>query len=146
MDTKAFEDHFSQIEIQPTPEGTSGSYFLTKSQKKIAIFKPYDEEPFTPNNPRGYIGHLGDQGIRKGISSGEQATREVIAHRLDAQIVPATFYVQIQHPYFKHSEKKIEFCKTFCKNGKSGSLQQFVEHDDAAYNYGESMFSDESVH
>jgi hypothetical protein len=52
-------------------EGTSGTYFLEDHEKKkIAIFKPYDEEPFTPSNPRGYIGNLGGHGIRKGVLSG----------------------------------------------------------------------------
>jgi len=52
-------------------EGTSGTYFLENNQKKVvAVYKPYDEEPYTPNNPRGYTGELGSQGIRKGILSG----------------------------------------------------------------------------
>lgn len=29
-----------------------------------AIFKPFDEEPFAPNNPKGYIGKLGNPGFR----------------------------------------------------------------------------------
>jgi hypothetical protein len=36
----------------------------------VAVYKPYDEEPYTPNNPRGYEGELGTMGIRKGILSG----------------------------------------------------------------------------
>jgi hypothetical protein len=40
--------------------GTSGSYFLESvERKKIAIFKPFDEEPYAPNNPKGYVGKLG---------------------------------------------------------------------------------------
>ena len=38
-----------------TNDGTSGTYELVCSNKeKIAIFKPVDEEPFAPNNPRGH--------------------------------------------------------------------------------------------
>lgn len=38
-----------------TDDGTSGAYFLRNLDKKnIAIFKPIDEEPFAPNNPRGH--------------------------------------------------------------------------------------------
>jgi hypothetical protein len=37
-----------------------------------------DEEPFSPNNPRGYMGDIGTYGFRKGIQSGESAQREVI--------------------------------------------------------------------
>lgn len=52
-------------------EGTSGTYFLENNQRKtVAVYKPYDEEPYTPNNPRGYAGELGSEGIRKGILSG----------------------------------------------------------------------------
>ena len=40
-----------------TDNGTSGSYFLENHHfKTVAIFKPYDEEPFAPNNPRKYVG------------------------------------------------------------------------------------------
>ena len=64
--------------------GTSGSYFLeSNTGKTVAIFKPFDEEPFAPNNPKKYIGELGSQGFRKGIMSGESATREVAAFMLD---------------------------------------------------------------
>jgi hypothetical protein len=52
-------------------------------KRKIAIYKPFDEEPFTPNNPKGYIGTFGGSGIRKGILSGECATREVAPYLLD---------------------------------------------------------------
>lgn len=54
-----------------TETGTSGSYFLQNhNSKTTAIFKPYDEEPFAPNNPRKFVGELGSQGFRKGILSG----------------------------------------------------------------------------
>jgi hypothetical protein len=38
-----------------TDDGTSGAYRMRTSDKEnIAIFKPIDEEPFAPNNPRGH--------------------------------------------------------------------------------------------
>ena len=37
----------------------------------------------TENNPRGYVGKVGDPGIRPAILSGECATREVAAYLLD---------------------------------------------------------------
>ncbi|KAG5187671.1 phosphatidylinositol 3 and 4-kinase-domain-containing protein [Tribonema minus] len=38
-------------------EGTGGTYFMTDTRKrKLAAFKPQDEEPFAPNNPRGFVG------------------------------------------------------------------------------------------
>ena len=55
-----------------TPNGTSGSYFLQNQENdQLAIFKPCDEEPNAPNNPRGQIGKFGDIGLRNGILSGE---------------------------------------------------------------------------
>lgn len=34
-------------------EGTGGTYFLQDAaRQKVAVFKPSDEEPFAPNNPR----------------------------------------------------------------------------------------------
>ena len=58
-----------------------GNYFLKDELKNpIAIFKPFDEEAFAPNNPKGYVGILGyDKGFRDGVLSGEAATREVAA-------------------------------------------------------------------
>lgn len=38
-----------------TDDGTSGTYEMRSAQKqKVAVFKPVDEEPFAPNNPRGH--------------------------------------------------------------------------------------------
>lgn len=44
-----------------TDAGISGSYFLESVERKnIAIFKPLDEEPYAPNNPKGYVGKTFD--------------------------------------------------------------------------------------
>ena len=51
--------------------------------KVVGIFKPFDEEPYADENPRNYIGTTGSPGIRKGILSGESATREVAAYLID---------------------------------------------------------------
>ena len=64
--------------------GTSGGYLIENINKEMmCIFKPFDEEPFAPNNPKGYIGQLHQTGFRKGILSGECAEREVAAFLLD---------------------------------------------------------------
>ena len=40
--------------------GTSGSYFIeNERKKKLAIFKPMDEEPYAPNNPKKKRGEMG---------------------------------------------------------------------------------------
>ncbi|RHZ11044.1 hypothetical protein DYB37_007778 [Aphanomyces astaci] len=75
-----------------TPElamdGTGGTYFLKDpAQGKIVCFKPQNEEPFGPCNPRGFVGSLGEAGFRKGVLSGEACEREVAAFLLDKEFV-----------------------------------------------------------
>jgi len=52
-------------------------------QRVTAIFKPIDEEPFAPNNPRGNTGDFGTPTCRSGVLSGEASIREVAAYVLD---------------------------------------------------------------
>ncbi len=48
-------------------DGSGGTYFLHDVHKrKIAVFKPADEEPYAVNNPRGYV----KSGIATGSSMG----------------------------------------------------------------------------
>lgn len=89
---------------QLTLEGSGGSYKLRNAQKQVmALFKPEDEEPFAPNNPRGYSGVMGQSGFRKGILSGEAASREIAAYLLDYggfAGVPFTTKVEACHDSF----------------------------------------------
>lgn len=82
-------------------DGTSGAYFLRNIKKEpIAIFKPIDEEPFAPNNPRGYQGPFGSHTFRPGVLSGESCIREVAAYLLDYKHfskVPKTTFVEVVH-------------------------------------------------
>ncbi|CAN0144068.1 unnamed protein product [Hapterophycus canaliculatus] len=69
-----------------TLEGTGGTYFLQDAaRQKVAVFKPQDEEPFAPNNPReamqGGLGG-GTVSMRPGIDAGESYLREVAAYIL----------------------------------------------------------------
>ena len=53
-------------------------FFMNDTGRKIAIFKPCDEEPLAPNNPKGFVGRrLGDPGLKPTVRVGEAATREV---------------------------------------------------------------------
>ncbi len=56
---------------------------MNQQKRKVAIFKPIDEEPFAPNNPRGNTGPFGSQTFRAGVLSGESCIREVAAYLLD---------------------------------------------------------------
>jgi hypothetical protein len=87
-----------------TSDGTSGTYILRdQNEEAVAVFKPIDEEPFAPNNPRGMRGSYGSDTCRSGVKSGELTVREVIAYLLDHDSfadVPATTLVQASHSSF----------------------------------------------
>lgn len=73
--------------------------------KNLAIFKPYDEEPNAPKNPKGYVGKLGSPSLREGILSGESAVREVSASLLDRHnfhSVPETSYIALKTEMFNN--------------------------------------------
>lgn len=64
--------------VTPTPA------FPDAAGRKLAIFKPCDEEPLAPCNPKGYVGRcLGEPGWKPTVRVGEAALREVAAYLLD---------------------------------------------------------------
>jgi len=89
-----------------TEDGTSGAYLLRNADKDyVAIFKPIDEEPYAPNNPRGHQAPFGSPSFRPGILSGEVCVREVAAYLLDHQHfskVPPTTFVEVIHQSLKY--------------------------------------------
>lgn len=100
-------------------DGTSGCYFLKKKLangevKPVAVFKPIDEEPFAPNNPRDMQANFGSETCRPGVKSGESTFREVYAYMLDHQGfagVPPTSLVKLSHsslPYKPVYESQFE--------------------------------------
>jgi len=93
---------------QLSSDGTSGVYFLrdSASDEIVSVFKPIDEEPFAPNNPRDMKAPFGSETCRPGVKSGEANLREVIAYLLDHDgfaNVPATALVETLHPSFSYS-------------------------------------------
>ena len=119
--------------IRPTLalDGTGGSYFIANSdRKKVAVFKPADEEQFAPNNPRGFAGTLGQVGFRKGILSGTSCRREVAAYLLDHEGragVPPTLLADLTFDGMFH------YADRSAKHGpKLGSLQAFVDSEGTA--------------
>ncbi|KAG7380346.1 Phosphatidylinositol 4-kinase type 2-beta [Phytophthora pseudosyringae] len=125
-------------------DGTGGTYFFKDpSRRNVGCFKPQDEEPFGPNNPRGLVGQLGQSGLRRGILSGEACERELAAYILDKDHfagVPATSLVESRHPVFNYagSAGALHF--------KVGSLQEFVRHDDVVSDLAPNQFSTHQVH
>lgn len=92
-------------------DGSGGTYFLHDARKrKIAVFKPADEEPYAENNPRGYVKAGGTAAnaddslsMRAGINPGEACLREVAAYLLDHKGfsgVPMTTLAEARHPAF----------------------------------------------
>ena len=72
--------------------------------KVFEIVKPTDEEPFAPNNPKGFTGRaLGQPGLKRSIRVGETGLREVAAYLLDHNQfakVPPTALVKATHCSF----------------------------------------------
>jgi hypothetical protein len=104
------------------------------AQKRIAVFKPEDEEPFAPNNPRSFVGAMHSHGIKPGVLSGEAAVREVAAYMLDREGfagVPATTLVELAD---------ISGCV------KIGSFQRYVSYDYLASDICCTSISVEQVH
>ncbi|TYI49853.1 hypothetical protein E1A91_D12G062900v1 [Gossypium mustelinum] len=160
-------DHFSRIRklvreiveamkfgIDPIPVcgGLGGAYYFRDCQgENCAIVKPTDEEPYAPNNPKGFIGKaLGQPGLKRSVRVGETGFREVAAYLLDYDHfanVPSTALVKVTHSIFnvngevngtKQQERK-EFSKI-------ASLQQFIPHDFDASDYGTSSFPVGALH
>ena len=96
------------LKPEATIEGSGGTYFLRDARKgKVAVFKPADEEPYSNNNPRGYLPSYGDEGqsLRAGVIPGEACYREVAAYLLDHQQfagVPMTTLTESRHPSFNY--------------------------------------------
>jgi len=127
-------------------DGTGGTYVMRGAGREpLAAFKPRDEEPFAPNNPRGLPGKMGQQGIHGAIPSGEAHVREVVAYRLDHgnfASVPLTLQAEAVHPaFFVHSHVALSRF-----GAKVGSLQAWVASDDVAANLGCATFPTREVH
>ena len=155
-----------------TEDGTSGVYILRSADDQpAAVFKPIDEEPFAPNNPREMKGPFGSETCRPGVKSGESTIREVAAYLLDNQGfsgVPATSLVEMSHENFVNDpleEKHVASAEhldiisgmvnfqseaTASESesliSKTGSLQKFVKSAGPIENYAPDRFSADEVH
>ncbi|KAL8241934.1 hypothetical protein R6Q59_012236 [Mikania micrantha] len=142
----------------PVHGGLGGGYYFRNSRGEcLAIVKPTDEEPFAPNNPKGFVGKtLGQPGLKRSVRVGETGFREVAAYLLDYDHfanVPPTALVKITHSIFnvndgvsgtnsnnsKQDGKKKHFSKI-------ASFQQFIPHDFDASDHGTSSFPVSAVH
>ncbi|KAK8615569.1 hypothetical protein V6N13_017154 [Hibiscus sabdariffa] len=143
-----------KLAVDPIPVhgGLGGAYYFRNSRgESVAIVKPTDEEPFAPNNPKGFVGKaLGHQGLKRSIRVGETGFREVVAYLLDYghfANVPPTALVKITHSIFNVNDG-VNGHISHKKNlvSKIASFQQFVQHDFDASDYGTSSFPVSAVH
>lgn len=142
----------SGIEPVPISSGLGGAYyFRNRDGDNVAIVKPTDEEPFAPNNRKGFVGKvLGQPGLKPSVRVGETGFREVAAFLLDhdqSAKVPPTTLVKISHSIFninnEVSESEVQNMMQVCK---IASLQQYINHDFDASDYGTSSFPVSAVH
>ncbi|XBH92700.1 phosphatidylinositol 4-kinase gamma 7-like isoform X2 [Triticum dicoccoides] len=135
--------------------GMGGAYYFDNIWgEHVAIVKPTDEEPFAPNNPKGFVGKtLGQPGLKRSVRVGETGFREVAAYLLDHgnfAKVPPTMLVKITHTVFNVNATVGCNHKVFHNNSqpvsKIASLQQFIPHDFDASDHGTSSFPVSAVH
>jgi len=126
-------------------DGTGGTYFMPHPNGRgycpLACFKPKDEEPCAPNNPRGFPGKENSDGFRPGIYSAQGAFREVCAFLLDHSNfagVPDTALVHARHTAYNNPNGKIMW--------KTGSFQEFMDAKETAGNYNAKEYDTEDIH
>ncbi|KAH7532804.1 phosphatidylinositol 4-kinase gamma 5 [Ziziphus jujuba] len=140
--------------IDPVPvcSGLGGAYYFKNCDgDNIAIVKPTDEEPYAPNNPKGFVGKaIGQPGLKRTVRVGETGFREVAAYLLDYDHfanVPSTALVKVTHPVFNVNDGvKGNMKRNWKQVCKIASLQQYISHDFDASDHGTSSFPVSAVH
>ena len=124
---------------------TGGVYFMRAlCGRKVAVFKPFDEEQGMPNNTKGYHG-TGDSGLRLFSKPGYGCVREVAAYIMDVDNfcnVPPTMLVHCEHPILHYPEHGGSKGHPY---PKLGSLQKFVHATDTFEDVGQRLLSDFEV-
>lgn len=121
-----------------------GTYMMRDSRgAQAAVFKPIDEEPFAPYNPKGFVGMMDvESEMKAGIAVGGGAARECAAFLLDHDglgAVPCTAMLRIAHTtLLADSEAEVQI--------KMGSLQRFQQHDCTAEDVGTAGFNLTQLH
>ena len=132
-------------------DGTSGVYQIRNVDKEtIAIFKPLDEEPNTPNNSKGYSGPFGSESFRRGILSGEATIREEATYLLESFSrnkykfdVPATTFVEMCHKAFNINFEEMKVMQNGDKEIKGGVIQRFLSENLRGKKFGQNEKSDD---
>jgi len=155
-------------------EGEGGTYFMkNKRGRRIAVFKPCDEQPHCENNPKSKDSELLLPQAFQGIKMDEGPKNEVAAFLLDRRHfadVPLTVLVECTHFVFsrkkerassgsdagrRSSPKKAEHKEERSGGGASepkvfqtkvGSLQRYIEFEVQSWDMGASRFATREVH
>lgn len=124
---------------------TGGVYFMRAlCGRKVAVFKPFDEEQGMPNNTKGYHG-TGELGLRQFNKPGFGCVRELAAYVMDVGNfcrVPPTMLVHCEHPVLNYYQRSGIKCHPY---PKLGSLQKFIHACDTFEDVGGSLLSDLEV-
>lgn len=140
------------VEPIPVQSGLGGAYYFRNCYgENVAIVKPTDEEPYAPNNPKGFVGKaLGQPGLKRSVRVGETGFREVAAYLLDHDHfanVPSTALVKVTHTIFNVNDRVNGNMQPNKKQiSKIASLQQYIPHDYDASDHGTSSFPVAAVH
>lgn len=152
---------------------TGGVYYLrTKSRRIAAVFKPSDEEPYAPNNPKRYLNPPQHQkktkhepestsprpedqhkshcdlsislqsGIRVGITAGDAAIRDVAAYFLDKHRHAGVPLTVLAAA----SHPAFHYSTSLARERKIGALQTYIPHKCTADDVSSSLFSVDDVH
>jgi len=113
--------------------GDGGAYLLrSETNQLLAIFKPFDEDPFSDRNPKSEENKTWKHSTHQ---RGMSAHREVAAYLLDHQRkagVPLTLLVRLK-------------CSRWGSEGKIGSLQKYEKHDHDSWELGPSLYDVDEV-
>jgi len=112
--------------------GDGGAYLLrTADNQLLAIFKPFDEDPFSCRNPKSEVsterGIIGATTHKPGGSAHREVAAYLLDHKREAG-VPLTVLVRI-------------YSSRWGPHGKLGSLQKFELHDHDSWELGASLYN-----
>jgi len=137
--------------VSPTlaDDAMGGTYFLRDSFRSICVvFKPSDEEPSAPNNPRQSRSFMGKyrSAYIGGILPGFGMFRELAAFALDDGFagVPPTHLAKVRHSSFFTGVKDKD--SLLSHSYKIGSVQSYVRSVGSAVDIGPSLFDIEDIH
>jgi hypothetical protein len=129
MVSNALQGAHSRLEPELVKDCSGGTYMIKNSANEcVGIFKPVDEEPYAPENPKGLSGDMhSNSQLKTGIRVGEAAIRECASFLLDYKSfsgVPETVMMRIFSAQLGETAIQIEL--------KTGSFQKFVNNCNTA--------------